>query len=162
VVARPISVEASRAIPVEPRRAFDQTLLMPLTELFTRRYGLLPPIKQVREQDGPWGQVGQSRTVVTTDGGTVRELLVNLDPPHSFSYRLSEITGPLRPLVESIDGRWEFAPEGTGVLITWRWTMHPRGVLGARVMPAITSMWHGYARQALEQLSEQLLMPESA
>jgi hypothetical protein len=27
-------------------------------------------------------------------------------------------------------------------------------------MPLIASMWRGYARQALEVLSEQLLMPE--
>ncbi len=33
--------------------------------------------------------------------------------------------------------------------------------LGALVMPLITSMWRGYARQALELLSAQLLMPES-
>jgi hypothetical protein len=160
-MVKPITVEQSRAIPVELQRAFDATLPIPLTTIFSRRYGLLPPIKQVRGQDGMWGQVGQSRVVVTTDGGTMRELLTDVDTPHSFSYRLSDITGPLRPLVDSIDGRWEFAPKGTGTLITWRWTLHPRG-MGARVMPLITVMWRGYARQALELLSEQLLTPEPA
>jgi|NGEPerStandDraft_6_1074524.scaffolds.fasta_scaffold08749_6 hypothetical protein len=160
-MVKPITVEQSRAIPVELQRAFDATLPIPLTTIFSRRYGLLPPIKQVRGQDGMWGQVGQSRVVVTTDGGTMSELLTDVDTPHSFSYRLSDITGPLRPLVDSIDGRWEFAPKGTGTLITWRWTLHPRG-MGARVMPLITVMWRGYARQALELLSEQLLTPEPA
>ncbi|MGP0108340.1 MAG: SRPBCC family protein [Acidimicrobiales bacterium] len=160
-MVKPITFEQSRAIPVELQRAFDATLPIPLTTIFSRRYGLLPPIKQVRGQDGMWGQVGQSRVVVTTDGGTMRELLTDVDTPHSFSYRLSDITGPLRPLVDSIDGRWEFAPKGTGTLITWRWTLHPRG-MGARVMPLITVMWRGYARQALELLSEQLLTPEPA
>lgn len=137
------------------------TLPIPLTVIFSRRYGLLPPIKQVRGQDGIWGRVGQSRTVITTDGGTMRELLTDVDAPHSFSYRLSDITGPMRPLVDSIDGRWEFAPSGTGTVITWRWVLHPKGV-GAYVMPLVTSMWRGYARQALEVLSEQLLTPDSA
>jgi hypothetical protein len=67
----------------------------------------------------------------------------------------------MRPLVDSIDGCWEFATQGTGTLITWRWTMHPKG-LGAYVMPLITLMWRGYARQALELLSEQLLAADSA
>jgi hypothetical protein len=100
-----ITVEQFRAIPIELQRAFELTLPMPLTAIFSRRYGLLPPVKQVRGQDGVWGKVGQSRTVVTTDGGTMRELLTEVDVPHSFNYRLSEISGPMRPLVDSIDGR---------------------------------------------------------
>jgi len=156
-----ITVEQSRAIPIELQQAFDGTLPMPLTAIFSRRYGLLPPVKEVRGQDGVWGQVGQTRTVVTTDGGTMRELLTEVDAPHSFSYHLSDVTGPMRPLVDNIDGCWEFATHGTGTLITWRWTMHPKG-LGAYVMPLITLMWRGYARQALELLSEQLLAADSA
>jgi hypothetical protein len=134
---------------------------MPLTAIFSRRYGLLPPVKEVRGQEGAWGQVGQSRTVVTTDGGTMRELLTEVDAPYSFSYRLSDISGPMRPLVDTIYGRWEFATQGTGTLITWRWTLHPKG-LGTGVLRPITLMWRGYARQALELLSEQFFAEESA
>jgi hypothetical protein len=152
-------VEQSRAIPVELQRAFDVTLPISLTAIFSRRYVLLPPVKEVRGQDGVWGRVGQSRTVVTTDGGTMRELLTEVDSPRSFSYRLSDISGPLRPLVDGIDGRWEFTTRGTGTLITWRWTLHPKG-LAVRVMPLVTLMWRGYARQALELLSEHLLASE--
>jgi hypothetical protein len=108
-----------------------------------------------------WGHVGQSRTVVTTDGGTMRELLTEVDAPHSFGYRLSDISGPMRPLVDSIDGRWEFVTQGTGTLITWRWTLHPKG-LGAYVMRPITLMWRAYAGQALGLLSEQLIAADSA
>jgi hypothetical protein len=160
-VATPITVEQSRAIPVDVRYAFDSTLPMSLPALFCRRYALLPPITQVRGQIGSWGQVGQTRTVVTSDGGTMREALTDVDPPRAFSYRLSEITGPMGPLVDSIDGRWEFTSKGTGTLITWRWTLHPRS-LGAPVMPLITAMWLRYASRALERLSGLLLDPEPA
>lgn len=159
-MATPISVEQSRAIPVDIQHAFDGTLSIPLPTIFCRRYALLPPIKQVRGQIGTWGQVGQVRTVVTSDGGTMREVLTGVDAPHSFSYRLSDITGPMRPLVDSIEGRWEFALKGTGTLITWRWILHPRG-LGAPLMPLIIKMWLSYAKQSLEQLSELLLAPTS-
>lgn len=157
-MAKPISVEQSRAIPVDGRHAFDGTLSIPLPTIFRRRHALLPPVTQVRGQVGPWGHVGQVRTVVTSDGGTMREELTAVDAPHSFSYHLSEITGPMRPLVDSIEGRWEFTPMGTGTKVTWRWTLHPRG-LGAPVMPLIVTMWRTYAKQALEQLSELLLAP---
>ena len=123
-----ITVEQSRAIPVELQQAFDATLPMPLTAIFSRRYGLLPPVKEVRGQDGVWGRVGQTRTVVTSDGGTMRERLTEVDPPHSFSYLLSDISGPMRPLVEGVKGRWEFETSGTGTLITWRWTLRPKGI----------------------------------
>ena len=155
-MASPITVESSRAIPVGLQQAFEGTLPLPLTTIFSRRFALLPPIKEVRDQHGAWGQSGQSRMIITTDGGTMRELLTDVQPPRSFSYRLTDITGPLRPLVQSIDGRWEFAPKGTGTEITWRWTLHPRHA-GAVILPLITMMWRGYARQALELLSEQLL-----
>jgi hypothetical protein len=155
-MASPVTIESSRAIPVGLQQAFEGTLPLPLTTIFSRRFALLPPIKEVRDQHGAWGQSGQSRMIITSDGGTMRELLTDVQPPHSFSYRLTDITGPLRPLVESIDGRWEFAPKGTGTEITWRWTLHPRHA-GAVMLPLITMMWRGYARQALELLSQQLL-----
>ncbi len=126
--------------------------------IFSRRYGLLPPVREVRGQDGAWGTVGQTRTVVTTDGGTMRELLTKVDALSSFDYQLSDITGPMRPLVDGVNGRWEFAPRGTGTVITWRWVLHPTGA-GALVMRPIARMWRGYARQALELLSDQLLAP---
>jgi hypothetical protein len=155
-MATPITMESSRAIPVGLQQAFEGTLPLPLTTIFSRRFALLPPIKEVRDQHGAWGQSGQSRMIITSDGGTMRELLIDVQPPHWFSYRLTDITGPLRPLVESVDGWWEFAPKGTGTEITWRWTLHPRHA-GAVILPLITMMWRGYARQALELLSEQLL-----
>lgn len=162
MMVAPVTIAHSRAIPVGPGRAFEVTLPIPLTDIFSRRYGLLPPVKEVRGQEGPWGQVGQSRTVLTTDGGTMRERLTDVDVPHSFTYLLSDISGPLRPLVDSIDGRWEFASRGTGTVITWRWTLHPSGVIAARIVPLIGLMWQGYARQALELLSERLLTLEDA
>jgi hypothetical protein len=155
-MARPVVVEQSRAIPAELGRTFDQTLSLPLTDLFHRRYAVLPPIREVRGQDGTWGRTGQTRTIVTSDGGTMRERLTEVDAPHTFAYRLSDITGPMRPLVEAVDGRWSFAPAGTGTMVTWRWTLHPTGPGGALV-PLIARMWNGYARQALEELSRLLL-----
>ena len=157
----PLVVAQSRAVPVEVERAFAQTLTMPLTSIFSQRYGLLPPVSQIRDQHEAWGRTGQTRTVVTRDGGTMRELLVDVDAPRSFSYRLSDVTGVLRPLIAGIDGRWEFVPTGTGTSITWSWTVHPTSA-GALVLPVVMSrLWPGYARLGLEQLSEQLLAPAS-
>lgn len=156
-MTQPLIVEQSRAIPVSVENAFRGTLPMPLPTLFRRWYGPIPPIKNVLNQTGEWGTVGQTRTVVLTGGGSMREQLTHLAAPDSFGYILSDITGPLSPLVSRVDGQWLFAPAGTGTRVTWRWTIQPRSRLAAPALPVVGRLWRGYARQALEDLSSELV-----
>jgi polyketide cyclase/dehydrase/lipid transport protein len=156
-MARPLVVEQSRAIPVSVEHAFDGTLPIPLPVIFRRRYGPIPPIKEVRQQTGPWETPGQTRTVVLRGGGSMREELTRIDPPRSFGYRLTDIKGPLAPLVGGIDGEWLFTSAATGTEVTWRWSLHPKSALAAPLLPVFGRLWQGYARQALEQLSAQLV-----
>ena len=153
----PLRLESSRAVPVEVGDAFDRLMSHPLTDLMSRRYALLPPIREVRDQSGPWDRAGQTRTIVLADGGTMRERLTEVVRPERFDYVLTDFTGALKPLVSHVDGSWAFAPEGTGVRVTWRWTLHPTSTYAARVLPLVGRMWRGYARQALEQTSDILL-----
>jgi hypothetical protein len=153
---QPVTVQHSRAVPVPVDTAFARVLPMPLTLIFSRRYGPLPPVRRV-DQQGEWAHVGQVRTIVTSDGGTMREELLTVDPPHSFGYRLTDLTGPLKPLVSAVDGQWIFREAGTGTEITWQWTLHPRSAMSARLMPVVARLWRGYARQALEELSDRLV-----
>lgn len=88
----------------------------------------------------------------------MREELTHVDPPHAFGYILSEIKGPLSPLVSSVDGEWLFAPTTRGTTVTWRWTIHPRTRLAAPALPVFGRLWRGYARRALLEL-QGLLMP---
>src|SRR5690349_20474338 len=107
-----LELSASRSYPVAVDRAFDLLLPTPLPELFHRRYAALPPIREIRDQDGVWGTVGQTRTIVLADGGTMRETLMSLDRPRSFGYRIADITGPMKPLVASVDGLWSLEEAG--------------------------------------------------
>jgi hypothetical protein len=138
-------------------RAFDAVLPLSLPVLFSRRYAALPAIREVREQAGDWADVGQTRTIVLADRSTMRETLVAVERPQSFGYRIDQLHGPMRPLASSIDGLWTFEKAGTGVRITWSWTVHPSTAATALLMPAFGRMWQGYARQALEQLEGLLL-----
>jgi len=144
-------------MPVTVEDAFGGTLPMPLPTLFRRWYGPIPPVKQVREQTGDWDAAGQTRIVMLAGGGSMREQLTNVDPPRSFGYTLSDIKGPLAPLANLIEGAWIFTPAGTGTNVTWRWTIHPRSPLTAPALPVLGRLWKGYARQALEELSAQLV-----
>lgn len=151
-----VTLSQSRAVPVPVDEAFDRVLPHPLTKIFRRRRLAIPPIKEVRDQTGEWGTVGQTRTIVTADGGTVLETLTSNDRPHSFGYTISDVRGPLKPLIASADGRWTFEPAGTGTRITWAWELTPTAA-GRVAMPAFGAMWRGYARQALEEVEGILL-----
>ncbi len=156
-MTKPLVVDQSRTIPLGQEDVFRDMVPMPLPELFRRWYGPIPPIKEVRGQTGDWDSVGQSRTVVLVGGGSMLEQLTQFDPPHSFGYTLSDIKGPLSPLVGRVDGVWMFEPIGSGTNVTWRWTIHPRSGLTAPLLPVFGKLWKGYARQSLEELSKQLV-----
>ena len=147
---------ASRSIPVAVDVAYEAVLPMPLPQIFSRRFAALPPIKEVRDQTGVWGTVGQTRTIVLADRGTMRETLTSVDQGESFGYHIEPLTGALKPLVGSAEGMWSFAPAGSGVEVSWQWIVRPTGV-GGVAMPLLARMWQGYARQALEEIERALL-----
>ena len=151
-----VTLSQSRAAPVPLDEAFDRVLPHPLPEIFRRRRLAIPPIREVRDQAGEWGTVGQTRTIATADGGTMLETLTSIDRPHSFGYTISDVRGPMKPLVASADGLWSFEAAGTGTRITWTWVLTPTAA-GRVVMPAFGAMWRGYARQALEEVEAILL-----
>jgi hypothetical protein len=156
-VAETTVMSYSRAYPLELEATFDAVLALPLDVLFDKRYAAIPPI---RATEGPadWGTVGQSRLIRLTGGGSMRERLTLVDRPRAYGYRLDEVTGPMKPIADHIDGLWSFAPAGTGTRITWQWTTHPRSAVTASALPLLAKMWTGYARQALERI-EELLVP---
>ncbi len=156
-MTQPRRVQQSRTIPIEVERAFDQVLVEPLPGIFSRRYGPLPPIREVRDQDGTWGTVGQTRTIVTTDGGTMRERLTVVDRPRRFGYEITGITGPMKPLIASVDGDWAFEPAGTGVRITWTWDLHPASGAAGLALPVFARLWRPYAARALQRIEDLLL-----
>jgi hypothetical protein len=151
-----LTLSASRAVPIAVDDAFARILPAPLPSIFSRRYAVIPATRAT-EGPEPWGEVGQSRTVVLADGGRIREELVAVEPPRRFAYRLSDITGPMRPLAASVDGEWRFELVGTGTRVTWSWTIHPASRAASYALPAFGRLWRGYARQALEEV-ERLLV----
>jgi hypothetical protein len=152
----PVTFAASQTFATSPRTAFDTVLAAPLPGLFDRRYAALPPISQIRDQAADWAEVGQTRTIVLSDGGTMRERLVALEAPHRFDYELTRLRGPLGLLVRRVQGRWAFDPAGGGTRVTWRWQVHPRTPLALPAVLALRVMWRGYARLGLQRVGQLL------
>ena len=87
----------------------------------------------------------------------MREELVTLDRPHRFGYELTQITGPMAPLVDRVEGEWRFEPAGTGTRVTWAWVLHPRRASPRPSYASSRGGGRGYARQALEEIEPLLV-----
>jgi Polyketide cyclase / dehydrase and lipid transport len=150
-------LSASSVLATTPQAAYDALVDAPLEELFGDRSGPIPPVRECRGQQGPWGQVGQTRTVVLGDGGTVLETLVVSDrAAGDYRYRLSEITGPMKALARSIDGRFAFVPADAGTTATWTWDVHLTSPLGRLAMPVFKVFWQRAAGKAFTRLGSRL------
>jgi hypothetical protein len=144
---------------VTPEQALRGIIEMDVPKVIRRRYGPIPPIRRVSGRDGAnWsGTVGQTRILELGGGGSIRETVVSVDEPHSWSYAITDLRGPLALLLEKIDGQFLFASTGTGTRVTGRYNMLPRSQLAAPTFPAFAWFWRGYARQMLEELSSWLV-----
>ncbi|HET9423345.1 MAG TPA: SRPBCC family protein [Nocardioides sp.] len=144
-MSSPYLLSSSTVVGATPEAAFDGVLAAPLPELFVERSGPIPPIRECTGQEGAWGDVGQTRTVVLADGGRNLETLVAADRPGSYRYRLTDFSGPMKALVRSIDGEFAFAAEGNGTRVTWSWEMHAANPVARRLLPVMGFFWRRYA-----------------
>jgi hypothetical protein len=155
-MSRPRTERQSRVIAVPVETVFTAALSLPLPQLYRRRYGPMPPIVEVRDQQGPWQTPGQTRVFVTADRGSMREEMVSIDPPHRFVNRLTVLTGPFKPLVSTVEESWSFRALGGATQATWEWNIYPRTAAAGLLAPLIGRLWRGYARGVLEQLAEEV------
>ncbi len=151
-MASPLIVQHSHEYPVSVERAFDTVMGVSLPEIFDQRYLAIPGIREIRGQVGAWDAVGQTRTIVLKDRGTMLERLTLVERPTRFGYQISDVTGPMKPLVSSADGLWTFEAAGAGTRVTWQWTVHPRNAVAGLAMPVFARLWQGMARQGMTKL----------
>ena len=141
--------EESRIYPgVDVQTAYDGVRPAPLPEVFSTRSGPFPPVAKVTEQVGEWGtEVGQTRRIHLSDGGSTFETMIALDAPRSFAYTLSEIKGPLKLIVSGLRGQWSFAEESGGTRVTWTWDVEPRNRADRAAGPAAADVLELVRRQ---------------
>lgn len=150
------TVRRSRVVPGPLETTFEVALSTPLPELYRRRYGPLPPIVEVRDQQGAWDTPGQSRVFVLADRGSMREEMLSLERPHRFANRLTVLGGPFRPLVSTVEESWTFREVPNGTEATWEWNLFARSAATRPAVAVVARLWRGYARHVLDQLEVQV------
>jgi hypothetical protein len=153
----PYVVSSSSVLPATPEVAYDAVLGAPLEQILGDRSGPIPPVRECRGQDGAWESAGQTRTIVLGDGGTVLETLLLADREGGdYRYRLSDVRGPMKLLMRSVDGQFTFVPEGSGARVTWSWTIHATNPVARLALPLFAIFWNKAAAKMFGRLGARL------
>ncbi len=119
---------------------------------------MLPGVVAVRDQTGAWDAVGQTRTLVLTDGGTVKETLMVVALP-SFAYDLSTFTGFFGHLVAGGRSEWRVDAHGDGTSIEWTYAFTAKPGWALVVAAILRLAWAPYMRRVLPAIAASTAAP---
>ena len=146
-----LSATVETDIQADQSTTFMHIVPVDLTSIF-RGYGPLPAVVGTQHQTGAWNAVGQTRTVLLSDGSSARELITKYEYPHHFGYTVSDFTGVLRFLITSANGEWWFSSDVSSgkTNVEWRYAFTERSILAVPILWFIMKMlWYGYMDKAL-------------
>jgi hypothetical protein len=122
---------------------------------FYPKAGVLPAVVEVRDQRGGWDAVGQTRTLVLSDGGTVVETLRSAEAPR-FAYDLTRFTGLFGILVANARSEWTVVADdddGERSTIEWRYSFTSRPGRGLVIAAIVRLAWAPYMRRVLPAIA---------
>ena len=135
-----------------PKSTWHTVTGLDAAEFYPRR-GVLPAVTAVRDQSGPWTTVGQTRTLVLSDGGHVVETITDASSPTFFAYDLSDFQKLFGWLVSGATATWSFEREETGTRIRWTYAFHPRPGRRWVVALIVRLAWAPYMRLVLPPIA---------
>jgi hypothetical protein len=151
----PIQAVASISIAADKAKTCAAALALDPVKI-VRAKGLIPGVKSLAGQLGPWSEAGQTRRLTLTDGSTAVETLMALEPD-GYSYRISELTGPFRLIVKEANARFSVSARGDVSILTWTYEFMPKGGVAAAALSfLVDSQWNGFMDAALERLKDDI------
>jgi hypothetical protein len=155
---RSFSVAVQFEVTAQQIETFEHIVPIDLTSIF-KGYGLLPSVESIQNQMGAWDAVGQTRTVILSDGSSAQETLTGYEHPHYFSYTVRDFSGVLRFLTTSAHGEWWF--EGnlskSYTHIRWRYALDAKSIFAAPILWCIANfLWRGYMQNVVMLCKKQV------
>ena len=151
----PIQAVASISVAADQAKTRAAALALDPVKIVHAK-GLIPGVRSLAGQTGPWSAAGQSRTLTLTDGSTAAETLIALEPD-GYRYRISDFTGLFKLIVKEANARFSVAPRGDASILTWTYEFVPKGGLAAAILSfLVDSQWNGFMDAALERLKDEI------
>jgi len=145
------SASATAYVAAPPHVVFPNLTQHDATRFYPKS-GVLPAVVEVRDQTGGWDAAGQTRTLVLSDGGTLRETLRVVTEP-LFAYDLSDFTGVFGLLVAGARSEWRVTADGAGSSIAWTYAFNAKPGRGLAVAAIVRLAWAGYMRKVLPAIA---------
>lgn len=148
-----ISVSANVDAPLA--RVFDTAASIDPRALI-RKHGPLPAIVDTDANGAPWSAIGQVRRHSLSDHSSVREELTAFAHASTFSYRLTDFTGAVAPLLREARADWHFTQSAWGrTRIDWTYVFTATGPLAEPFLWFVVKLfWPGYLHEALARVKE--------
>lgn len=131
-----------------PKRAWEITGPVDPSQFYPK-FGPLPAVTEVRDQSGVWSTVGQTRTLMLSDGGSVVETITDAQSPTYFAYELSHFQKLFGKLVSGARAEWRFERVEAGTSIRWSYEFHPLPGRGWIVGLIVRLFWAPYMKRVL-------------
>ena len=124
----------------EPGVVFDFTNA---TENFTSftGFGPIPGIREALYETPGNPRLGSVRRIVKTDGTAHREEITVFEPPVRHVSRITGIAPPFSWLVSSGEDDWLFAADGSGTLVTRRFSFELTTPLAVLIAAPLTHVF---------------------
>lgn len=143
VAATPLQWTWDVLTPIDPAR-------------FYPKHGPIPATIAVRDQSGPWDAVGQTRTLLLSDGGHVVETITDVEKPVGeqgfFAYELTDFQKVFKLMVDHARAEWTYEAHPAGTLVHWTYTYVPKKGWGWAVGLIVRLWWDPYMRQVLPEI----------
>jgi hypothetical protein len=155
---RSFSVTVRAEVAAQQIKTFEHIVPIDLASIF-KGYGSLPAVEGTQKQTGAWDSVGQTRTVILSDGSSAQEILTEYEHPHYFSYTVRGFSGVFRFLTSSAHGEWWFESNSSKshTHIRWRYTLDAKSILAAPILWFIANfLWRGYMKNVVMLCKKQV------
>ena len=138
-----------------PKQAWEISGPLDPTKFYPKS-GVLPSVREVRQQSGSWDTIGRTRMLILSDGGHVIETITVADSPTYFAYELSDFQKLFGLLVAGARAEWRFESVDTGTRISWTYTFVGKPGRGWAVAIIVTLLWGPYMRKVLPPIAREV------
>jgi hypothetical protein len=155
---RSFSVTVQVEVAAQQTETFEHIVPIDLASIF-KGYGVIPAVRDTQNQTGAWNAVGQTRTVILSDGSSAQEILTEYKHPHYFSYIVHDFSGVLHFLTTSAHGEWWFESNSSRSVtdIRWRYTLNAKSIFAAPILWLIVNfLWRGYMQNVIMLCKKQV------
>lgn len=155
-----LHTRVSLYVPRPPLAVFDAAVASDNMPRLLLAFGPIPGVARVELPAGSALAAGVSRQISLTDGTTMQEEVMALQPPSAagpgrHEYRWKHPPAPpFSLLIRGAHAVWTFRAEGDGTQVDWLYTFTPTNALGYVLATPVIALFRRWMQRGLTRLHD--------